>query len=155
MFLESSGIVRTEIYEPSQKLNAISEAIQTSMRMSLSANQLVVLTTEPEPVQQSILNRQTVVVKPLWKWQESIRRHLSSKILLSDEIYPTQEDIRAVSSFAKSIPNVKSFEGTMNWFPKADRLKWLSARYYLLSSVLLPVKKQHFGNSQRYSQPKS
>jgi len=70
---------------------------------------IVVLTTEPDPTSRSILHGLEVADPRSWQWQEAVRRHLAtlsprSLPVLSAAPFPTEEDIRIVREFVRGIP---------------------------------------------------
>lgn len=70
---------------------------------------IVVLTTEPDPTSRSILHGLDVAAPRSWQWQDAVRRHLatlSSRELpaLSAAPFPTEEDIWVVREFVRGIP---------------------------------------------------
>ncbi|MEB3178732.1 MAG: NERD domain-containing protein [Nostocaceae cyanobacterium] len=110
IYLQKAGIVKCG------KLDfAVIDALQHHV---LYAEQLVVLTTEPEPVEQSFLNGYEVVFPPLWKWQDVVREHLATIATqtnrfstidkpnlphFSPSILPNQEDIFKVFEFTQQV----------------------------------------------------
>lgn len=119
--LQGRGIVKQVPCLPGEELAAIHTAVRMSIDM-FSSSDLVVLTTEPDPVRESALSDLEVEIAPAWNWQDALMPHLqqiagyfghhgdaTSSIpsveppLLSDSSYPTGEDIRSVSSFARRL----------------------------------------------------
>lgn len=110
--LANQGVVRTYQYagrfEPAKVMEAIQEAA-----LDLSTMDLVVLTTEPDPVSQSLLCGLDVALLPPWKWQDRVTELVSdaftrlqhhafaaAKPKLSSAHVPTDADILAIARWA-------------------------------------------------------
>jgi len=106
IYLQERGIVKNAGLD-----SAVIDALK-----HLSAEQLVVLTTEPEPVEQSFLNGYEVIFAPLWKWQDVVCEYLTTIATqikglnhkpnlpdLSPNILPNQEDMFNVFKFTQQV----------------------------------------------------
>ncbi|MBV7326919.1 AAA family ATPase [Chloroflexi bacterium TSY] len=134
-FLADSGIAKLTTCDLGQEKQAIASAIQAALRLFLP-EQLTVLTTESGNFENSILNGLTVQNPPKWKWQSAVTKYLkqmsrtgavrkpltheirdTSKLVLSDEPYPTEQDIETVSRFAQRLINAAgSLKSTQSTF---------------------------------------
>lgn len=99
--LQGLGIVNRYIYdgETETPIPYIQQAIYKSLE-DVDTQRVVILSTEPEPISNSILNNQTITLPRKWRWQDAIQKYLGD-ILLSDEPHPTEDDIWRVTKVAK------------------------------------------------------
>jgi hypothetical protein len=102
-FLDGTGVVVRSPIRPEGEKQAVSSALMHALN-ALSFQELVVLTTEPEPAELSALNGLEVVTNGSETcWQEVVRRSLgTSHLPLSNDAYPNQDDIQIVANYARS-----------------------------------------------------
>ncbi len=113
-FLAGTGVVVRTPVGPVER-QAVKEALIHALR-SLSAEELVVLTTEPEPAELSALNGLQVVTagSEIGGWQEVVRSKLGSPGLpLSSDAYPNQNDIEDVMKFARGFQSHQSMDAKL------------------------------------------
>jgi hypothetical protein len=82
---------------------------------------LVVLTSEPEPVSQTSLNNLALQIKPPWRWQDSVEKYLGD-LPLSEALYPTEDDMELVSKTASSM--IGSFRANTNYSHRLKMVHW-------------------------------
>jgi len=97
--LKRQGIVKQTGFTTGSEIPTVQAAVIDALNI-LSPDQLIVLTTEPEPIHESVLEGLTVTLRPKWRWQEAIYRYFSD-LELSDEPAPTPNDIRLVRNAAR------------------------------------------------------
>ena len=121
--LKKQGIVRQWSFTTGTEQASVRAAVEVALSR-VSSEQLIVLTTEPEPVSQSSLEGLTVILRPLWKWQEAVQRFMS-ELELSDEPYPTAADIEVVREMARKTtpPDVSESQlKTVRWMDSNDQI---------------------------------
>jgi hypothetical protein len=103
--LKGEGIVKRWLYWANEQ-NPIEAAVKDMLNL-IAAENIVVLTTEPEPVEDSVLYNTIVELSPSKKWQDFLTGYLRNyghlSFTLSSEPLPTREDIAAVQEFARSV----------------------------------------------------
>jgi hypothetical protein len=104
--LKGQGIVQRWTFDPGEELTTVRRAVQEALKV-VSAEDLVVLTTEPEPAENSVLNHVNVALKPIHRWQDAVMeylgRHGSPRFTLSEDSMPNSQDIQTVMGFAKTV----------------------------------------------------
>ncbi len=137
LFLADSGIAKLTIFDLGTEKQAIVFGIRAALQL-FSPEHIVVLTTESGNFEKSILNGLLVQNYPKWKWQSAVRKYLelmvrtstvrksltrkfrdTSKVVLSNETYPTAQDIETVSRFAQRLinaSNVSRQQTNYKWF---------------------------------------
>jgi hypothetical protein len=137
--------------------NNFSKREEMMQQLSNAINQLhkeeiddfVVLTTEPEPVDQSVLNRVEIDILPKWRWQDVIFTWLG-QTNLSDDPYPNENDIHTVVEKARTtIPHgwkTSSQIHKMKWRVTDDEI-YLSHPY-----GSYPEKGRHFFMEENWAE---
>lgn len=119
-FLHGQGVFKRWEFDFGEEYSVLNEAICAALEV-LHPDELVVLTTEPGPIEQSMLNNKEIYTTPFYKWQDGIKesfaklseiinkaqsKHPLARIVLpslSDATFPTDNDITSISNFAKNI----------------------------------------------------
>ncbi len=143
LFLKNKGIFELYKFLPGQENAAVRRSIKDALKYTLP-DKLVVLTTEPDPSDFSILSDLEVQHYPEWdgKWQETVLKYLNiiaknHKIYrrsagpppkpvfptLSKANYPTNSDIRSVKLFAKPFTQIPLPTATIKWSVKNGNLE--------------------------------
>jgi hypothetical protein len=103
--LKGKGIVQRWTYDPGEELTTVRSAVQAALK-DVSLEDLVVLTTEPDPAESSVLNHMKVPINTVHRWQDVIMQYLirygHPRFTLSDDSVPNADDIRNVMDFAKT-----------------------------------------------------
>lgn len=107
--LASTGVARRYVFEVEQKFDVLEQAINEALDV-LKPEQLVVLTTEEDPVEASMLFDLEMVVHPKWHWQTLVNKHLTHLAAvyeytrkpprLSTALVPQPDDVEVVRAYA-------------------------------------------------------
>lgn len=120
--LKGEGIVKRWLYWADEASPI--EAAVIDMLTLMPPEKIVVLTTEPEPVEDSVLYNAVVELPPTKKWQDFLAGYLRNyghfSLTLSSEPLPTKDDIEAVREFARSVypktwPSPKELRSKNPW----------------------------------------
>jgi hypothetical protein len=103
--LKDQGVTRYWAYDSGEEHAAIEGAIRHLMEL-MPPEHIVVLTTQPDPIEQAILYGEKINLLPTKNWQDFITSYLARyghiRFTLSTSPRPTKEDIRAVKDFAQA-----------------------------------------------------
>ncbi|MFA5925002.1 MAG: metallophosphoesterase [Methylococcaceae bacterium] len=120
LFLKDTGVFQKWVFDFGEEYQVLNEAIKAALEI-IPPEKLVVLTTEPEPIEKSVLKDQEIHITPFAKWQDGIgmcfsklsgwvnnakRKHTEQPMIqpsLSHATSPTENDIISISNVAKNI----------------------------------------------------
>lgn len=101
--LKDLGVFKKTVFRhQAHALDAIKETVREALA-ELNMSQVTVLTTEPDPVSNSMLEGLAIEMRPPWSWQDGVITALESEgftSILSKNPYPTDEDIKIIADFA-------------------------------------------------------
>lgn len=101
--LKGEGSARRWIYNMGEEKTTMRTALR-EMLEALPAQNVVILTSEPDPVERSLIYGAQVEHAPKKRWQDFVMRYLRNygkpNFTLSGELTPTPEDVRLVQTFA-------------------------------------------------------
>lgn len=130
-FLERTGVFKMSTFSKGEEVRIINRALLDAFS-TVSVDELIILTTEHDPARDSILNGFEIEDKPPFSWQEAVQKYLEKLIhtystqkaksgktiqiqppSLSNRPFPKEDDIAAVSAFARDIGKAifKKWEG--------------------------------------------
>lgn len=127
--LERVGVIHPVIFRLGEEIRAVSDAVRSALG-EVSEDQLVVLTTEPDPIENSMLHDLEIMLPQTWTWQEGVTNAMlaingwvGAKKLpdLSDALHPSRDDIQNVVEWAQrliKVPTVMSLGA-----PPPDRVR--------------------------------
>jgi hypothetical protein len=135
--LEQAGVVNRWMFTPGREIETLASAVRDALTI-LPDDQLVVLTTEPEPVERSILNGLEISLSPQWRWQDAVRNTLGGLATqcgyrgeypdLSSAFWPSPTDIEKVTRYAEGIAASKT---AIQWGvptpSRINRVTWTAA----------------------------
>lgn len=121
MWLSGEGSAKRWDFNAGDETEVITHAVTELVVMQQMQN-VVVLTTEPEPIEQSLLYGLEILLQPKKRWQDFLMKYLSGygspNFALSDSPLPTKQDVANVQTFAQ-----KFYPKT--WKPPRDlRKEW-------------------------------
>jgi Domain of unknown function (DUF4062)/PhoH-like protein len=106
LHLRDQGVSRRWLYDAGQE-DATLEAAVNELLTLVPLERMVLLTTEPDPLENATLFNASILMPPKHRWQDFITNYLSMYNAhtpeLSDARHPTPDDIAAVMRFAKSV----------------------------------------------------
>jgi len=75
-FLSSTGYVKLSSFSSRDEAEStLIESVSEALKF-LDSSRLVLLTTEPVPLSESMIDNLDIFIKPTWSWQESVRNEL-------------------------------------------------------------------------------
>jgi hypothetical protein len=120
IFLANQGIIHCSSFYPGEEKIEIQNAVCEALK-HLSPDKLVVLTTELDLIQNSILYDLEIEFSAKWNWRKVVKEKLSllirwlggksltntlatlAELELSDDDFPTDEDVKTVAAFARQL----------------------------------------------------
>lgn len=111
--LKHQGIAKRWEFEAGTELTVLNSVIRDAMT-SVPLENLIILTTEPDPAETSRLHGKSLKLPLRHRWQDFVAGYLSQygrfDVKLSDSEQPTPADIKAVISFARRNRNLSEAE---------------------------------------------
>lgn len=101
--LLEKGFVKNWASQTNDVSDVVSRALSEAFQY-LPENKIVLLTTEPDPVEESRFYEHEIVIHPKWRWQDVVHNYMRSsqaELILSNELRPTLQDIELVVQYAK------------------------------------------------------
>jgi hypothetical protein len=125
--LKGEGLTKRWVFDIGNEISIIKTAVQ-DMQQILQLENMVVLTTEPDPIEQTLLYGSIIDLPPVKRWQDFLMNYLRTfgypypTFQLSDSPLPTSQDIEIVKEYALKIysntwgsPQKLREKHTWNW----------------------------------------